>query len=66
MQTKASALKTQTVPGEGLEPTRANAHWLLRPVRLPIPPPGQKKFKQQTEKYPRRDSNPQECELIGF
>lgn len=31
----------EIVPEAGLEPARANAHWLLRPVRLPIPPPGQ-------------------------
>ncbi len=27
-----------SVLGEGLEPSRANAHRILSPVRLPIPP----------------------------
>ena len=27
-----------TVPGEGIEPSRAEAHGFLRPARLPIPP----------------------------
>ncbi len=26
------------VPEEGVEPSRANAHWILNPARLPIPP----------------------------
>ena len=28
------------MPGVGLEPTRAFAHRILSPVRLPVPPPG--------------------------
>jgi hypothetical protein len=28
----------RTVPGEGIEPSRAEAHGFLRPARLPIPP----------------------------
>ena len=28
------------VPGAGIEPARANAHWFLRPARLPVPPSG--------------------------
>ena len=28
----------RTVPGEGVEPSRAEAHGFLRPARLPIPP----------------------------
>ena len=27
------------VLGVGVEPTRANAHWILNPARLPISPP---------------------------
>ena len=29
-----------SVPGAGIEPARAKAHWFLRPARLPVPPPG--------------------------
>ena len=29
------------VPGAGLEPARAEAHRILSPACLPIPPPGQ-------------------------
>ena len=29
------------VPEAGLEPARPYGHWILSPVRLPIPPPGQ-------------------------
>jgi hypothetical protein len=30
--------RSNTVPGEGIEPSRAEAHGFLRPARLPIPP----------------------------
>ncbi len=26
------------MPEVGIEPTRANAHWILSPARLPVPP----------------------------
>ena len=29
------------VPGEGLEPSRTEVHWILSPARLPISPPRQ-------------------------
>src|SRR4029077_269427 len=28
----------QSLPAEGLEPTRPRGHWILSPARLPIPP----------------------------
>ena len=31
------------VPRAGIEPARYHYHWFLRPTRLPIPPPRQKK-----------------------
>ncbi len=32
------SLYYQRVPEGGLEPPRAEAHWILNPARLPIPP----------------------------
>ena len=32
------------MPEVGLEPTRAKAHWILSPARLPISPLRQKRF----------------------
>ena len=63
----ALALHTHSdfVPGAGLEPARANAHWILSPTCLPIPPPG-RPFGSQPNKRKgasafswseRRDSN---------
>jgi hypothetical protein len=34
------------VPGEGVEPSRAEAHGFLRPARLPIPPSRRGTFAQ--------------------
>ena len=34
----SARLKAREVPGEGIEPSRAEAHGFLRPARLPIPP----------------------------
>ena len=31
-------MTSEGVPGEGIEPSRAEAHGFLRPARLPIPP----------------------------
>ena len=34
------------VPGVGLEPTHCYQRWILNPLRLPIPPPGQDSDKE--------------------
>ncbi len=43
IQKKRVCLATDSVLGEGLEPSRANAHRILSPVRLPVPPSERKK-----------------------
>ncbi len=40
------------VPGEGLEPSRAEAQRILSPSRLPIPPPGPHPTSQPAQKIP--------------
>src|SRR4029453_9171953 len=35
----ATADRVEAVPGTGLEPARPLGRWLLRPSRLPVPPP---------------------------
>ena len=37
------------MPGEGVEPSKACAHWILNPARLPIPPPGQVRLKTKLQ-----------------
>ena len=37
-KTRSENLVFQSIPAAGVEPARPCGHWILSPVRLPIPP----------------------------
>ena len=54
-----TALYWELVPGVGLEPTRALAHRILSPVRLPVPPPGHVNPHDSTVDHCKRGTEPE-------